>query len=204
MQIRQASPGDYRRLAELHVLARYDMAYLPHVHSFTSVEKWMRETVLPRQHVWVAVVDGDVVGYASLHDGFLTNLYVHPSHQRDGIGAALLTEVKKFASDGFKFWVFDAKSRCDSLLREARSTNCSDDRRRSKPREATGSPDVRGYARVSCQCLFLAHRDKSQSPEFTVGIDAKRTFVDKRSRPNLQRMTHTCRSRDRRRQANSA
>jgi hypothetical protein len=35
----------------------------------------------------------------------------------------------------------------------------------------------------------LAHRDKSQSPEFTVGIDAKRTFVDKRSRPNLQRMT---------------
>ena len=36
---------------------------------------------------------------------------------------------------------------------------------------------------------LLAHRDKSQSPEFTVGIDAKRTFVDKRSRPNLQRMT---------------
>ena len=35
----------------------------------------------------------------------------------------------------------------------------------------------------------MAHRDKSQSPEFTVGIDAKRTFVDKRSRPNLQRMT---------------
>jgi hypothetical protein len=35
----------------------------------------------------------------------------------------------------------------------------------------------------------MAHRDKSQSPEFTVGIDAKRTFVDKRSRPNLQQMT---------------
>jgi hypothetical protein len=38
------------------------------------------------------------------------------------------------------------------------------------------------------QCRFLAHRDKSQSPEFTVGIDAERTFVDKRSRPNLQRL----------------
>jgi hypothetical protein len=37
--------------------------------------------------------------------------------------------------------------------------------------------------------LQLAHRDKSQSPEFTVDIDAKRTFVDERSRPNLQRMT---------------
>ena len=35
----------------------------------------------------------------------------------------------------------------------------------------------------------MAHRDKSQSPEFTVGINAKRTFVDKRSGPNLQQMT---------------
>ena len=41
----------------------------------------------------------------------------------------------------------------------------------------------------------MAHRDKSQSPEFTVGIDAKRTFVDKRSRPNLQRMTRCGHSR---------
>ena len=38
---------------------------------------------------------------------------------------------------------------------------------------------------------LLAHRDKSQSPEFTVGIDAERTFVDKRSRPNLQQMTQS-------------
>jgi GNAT superfamily N-acetyltransferase len=108
MQIRHASPDEYGRLAELHVLARYDMGYLPHVHSFASVVKWMRETVLPRQQVWVAEVDGDVLGYASLHDGFLTNLYVHPSHQRDGIGAALLTEVKKCAPDGFELWVFEA------------------------------------------------------------------------------------------------
>jgi ribosomal protein S18 acetylase RimI-like enzyme len=68
----------------------------------------MREVVIPRQCVWVAEVDSIVVGYASLHDGFLTNLYVHPSHQRDGIGAALLTEVKKSAPNGFKFWVFEA------------------------------------------------------------------------------------------------
>jgi ribosomal protein S18 acetylase RimI-like enzyme len=108
MQIRQASSGDYRRLAELHVLARHDMAYLPHVHSFASVEKWVRETILPSHHVWVAEVDGHIVGYASFHDGVLTNLYVHPNHQRDGIGSALLTEVRKFAPDGFEFWVFEA------------------------------------------------------------------------------------------------
>ena len=50
-------------------------------------------------------------------------------------------------------------------------------RRRGDPISADGSQPL------------VAHRDKSQSPEFTVGIDAKRTFVDKGSRPNLQRMT---------------
>src|SRR5262245_48655928 len=108
MRIRQANPGDFRRLAELHVLARYDMAYLPHAHSFVSVEKWMREVIIPRQQVWVAEIDDTVVGYASLYEGSLTNLYVHPSHQRRGIGAALLTEVKRSAPNGFRFWVFQA------------------------------------------------------------------------------------------------
>ena len=41
---------------------------------------------------------------------------------------------------------------------------------------------------LHCMSFLVAHRDKFQSPEFTVCIDAKRTFVDKRSRPNLQRM----------------
>jgi ribosomal protein S18 acetylase RimI-like enzyme len=108
MQIRQAAKDDYRRVAELHVLARYDMAYLPRVYSFASIEKWMRETVFLRQQVWVAEVDGSIVGYASLHDSFLTDLYVHPSYQRDGIGTALVTEVKESAPGGFNFWVFEA------------------------------------------------------------------------------------------------
>jgi len=66
MQIRQASPGDYRRLAELHVLARYDMAYLPQVHSFTSVEKWMRETVIPGNtsgSPWLKVMSSDMLHF---------------------------------------------------------------------------------------------------------------------------------------------
>ena len=108
MIVRPASPGDCRRLAEIHVLARYDMTYLPHVHSFTSVEKWHREMVLPRQRVWVAEAEGAVVGYASLHDGLLTNLYIHPSYQGQGIGAQLLTEVKKSTPGGFELWVFQA------------------------------------------------------------------------------------------------
>ena len=107
-KIRRAVPSEYRRLAELHVLARYDMAYLPYVHSFLSVEIWMRDTVVPSQEVLVAETDGVAVAYAWLHDGYLRGLYVHPSYQRRGIGAALLSEIKKHAAGEFQLWVFEA------------------------------------------------------------------------------------------------
>ncbi len=107
-QIRLAFPSEYRRLAEIHVLARYDMSYLPHVHSFSGVERWMREIVLPSREAWVAESDGAAVAYTWLHEGFLRALYVHPSYQRRGIGAELLSEVKKSAGGGFHLWLFEA------------------------------------------------------------------------------------------------
>lgn len=108
VEIRLAVPSEYMRLAEIHVLARYDMAYLPHIHSFASVERWMRDTVLPSQEVLVADPDGAAIAYAWLHEGYLRGLYVHPSYQRRGIGAALLSEVKKIAAGEFQLWVFEA------------------------------------------------------------------------------------------------
>jgi hypothetical protein len=73
------------------------MAYLPHVHPFVSVERWMREMVIPRQGVWVAEVDRTAFAIR-LASRWLFNEPIRPSsHQRPGIGGALLTEIKKYA-----------------------------------------------------------------------------------------------------------
>ena len=105
MHTRRAIAGEDRRLAEIHVLARSDMAYLPRVHSFSSTENWMREVVVPSNGIWVAEIDGAVVAYAWLHEGFLHGLYVHPSYQRQGIGG-LLSVLGDNAVGGFHLWVF--------------------------------------------------------------------------------------------------
>jgi len=84
------------------------MTYLPHIHVFTSIEKWISASVLPSRTALVAEIDGAAVAYAWLHEGFLRALYVHPSYQRRGIGTALLCEIKKTASGGFQLWVFEA------------------------------------------------------------------------------------------------
>jgi ribosomal protein S18 acetylase RimI-like enzyme len=105
MRIRKATPDDCACCADIHILARQRMVYLLKNH-VAGAQRWMREIVFTQQNVWVAEVDHVIVGYTSLAGGFLTNLYVHPDHQRRGIGSALLAEVKAYAPDGFKLWTF--------------------------------------------------------------------------------------------------
>jgi GNAT superfamily N-acetyltransferase len=108
MRIRKANPDDSSCCADIHILARQQMVYLPNTHTAAEVHMWMRESVFAQQDNWVAEIDHKIVGYASLGNGFLTNLYVHPDHQGHGIGSALLAEVKAFAREGCKLWTFQA------------------------------------------------------------------------------------------------
>jgi ribosomal protein S18 acetylase RimI-like enzyme len=105
MKIRKATPEDSPRCADIHILTRKQMIYLPKTQA-AGAQRWMREIVFTQQNVWVAEVDRLIVRYASFGGGFLTNLYVHPDHQRRGIGSALLAEVKAYSPEGFKLWTF--------------------------------------------------------------------------------------------------
>ena len=157
IQIRPAFPGECRRIAEIHVLARYEMAYLPHVHSFTSVEKWIREIVLPSQEALVAETDGAAVAYAWLHGGFLRALYVHPSYQRRGIGSGLLAEIRKTAPGGFSLWVFEANEGAIRFYERHGATSVRKDRRQRQPGEAAGPADV---LRLAASAGTLQRRDR--------------------------------------------
>ncbi len=86
MRIRKANRDDSARCADVHILARQQMIYLPKTNA-AGAHRWMQ-------------------GYASFAGGFLTNLYIHPDHQRRGIGSALLAQVKAYAPEGFKLWTF--------------------------------------------------------------------------------------------------
>jgi len=49
---------------------------------------------LREKNPFVALVDGHIVGFAELDgDGFIDYFYVSPDHQRQGIGAALMTTL---------------------------------------------------------------------------------------------------------------
>ncbi len=49
------------------------------------------------EEVWVAEIDGNIVGFISLwmRDNFIHNLFVHHDHQGSGIGAKLLKKAEE-------------------------------------------------------------------------------------------------------------
>jgi ribosomal protein S18 acetylase RimI-like enzyme len=65
--------------------------------SFDSAEDL--EQLRARQTWLVAVLDGGVVGYASLAGGDLCQLHVNPAHHRQGIGTALFRAAERIAHD---------------------------------------------------------------------------------------------------------
>ena len=90
------------------MLARKAMDYLPQdLHTSEETYAWKRDVVLPRERVWVAELGSRIIGYASVSDGVLSNLYVLPDCQGRGIGSALLSEVKRHSPGGVRLWTFE-------------------------------------------------------------------------------------------------
>jgi GNAT superfamily N-acetyltransferase len=77
------------------------------VHSDDDVCRWFAEEVLPSQEVWVAEADECIVGVVVVDAGWVTQLYVDPSHQRQGLGSALLERAMERSPEGLDLWTFE-------------------------------------------------------------------------------------------------
>ena len=75
------------------------------------LSNWRAVLVEPGTEVYVAEADGVPVGSVSLGGGFLSTLYVVPSHQGTGIGSALhdlaLERLRAQGDDVAKLWTLE-------------------------------------------------------------------------------------------------
>jgi ribosomal protein S18 acetylase RimI-like enzyme len=70
------------------------------------VRKSIAEELCRWPEVWVAALDGRVVGFAALREAHLDHLYVHPDYHGRGVGTALLHEALRHRPEGVLLWVF--------------------------------------------------------------------------------------------------
>ena len=104
--LRPAVPADADAVADVHLASRRAAAMPPGIHPDADVRSWLSARIA-QDDVWVAELDGQVVGYARFTATWLDDLYVTPAHAGRGIGGALLDVVKSLRPGGFGLWVFE-------------------------------------------------------------------------------------------------
>ena len=106
--LRGSRPGDGVAVAGVFGAARADMRYLPQLHTPEEHVGFFSGVVLRTSRVTVAEVDGAVVAFSAVKDGWLDHLYVVPAQQGRGIGGALLARAMSENPGGLSLWAFAA------------------------------------------------------------------------------------------------
>lgn len=68
----------------------YDFIPRERGRTFEEDDTFFRREILPRDSIWLAIEPARVLGFLALRGSYVDRLYVHPSAQRAGVGAALL------------------------------------------------------------------------------------------------------------------
>jgi len=108
--LRRATADDAPAMGTLHILAMRTLTFLPQLHTTEEAMAWMAGEILPNQEAWVAEVADDVVGYIVFTDDWINQLYVHPDHHTQGLGAALLAHVLATGTPK-QLWTFQQNER---------------------------------------------------------------------------------------------
>jgi GNAT superfamily N-acetyltransferase len=118
--VRPATVSDAAEIAELFLASRQDaLPYLPKVHSDDETRRWIPDVMMRRSEVWVAELDGGVVGFLSVAGDRIDHLYVRPGHYRQGIGDRLLARAKLMSPRRLQLFTFQRNERARAFY-EAR------------------------------------------------------------------------------------
>jgi ribosomal protein S18 acetylase RimI-like enzyme len=108
--LRRATADDGPEIAALFRRSFGTLTFLPTLHT-PEEDRAHFGRIVAEQEVWVSEDDGRILGFASLTDDELTNLYVEPDAHGRGVGTALLDRAKEQRPAGFRFWVFQQNER---------------------------------------------------------------------------------------------
>ena len=102
--IRHATPADADAVGRVFVAARDEMPYLPRIDD--DARSRLGSLFVERHRLWVWDEDGEIAGFVGVDDDEVSQLYVSPPAQGQGIGTALLEHAKTVSPERLELWVF--------------------------------------------------------------------------------------------------
>jgi GNAT superfamily N-acetyltransferase len=115
LAVRRAQINDAPRVADVLLASR--RAFLPYAispHSEPETRGWVRDVLFATEEVFVAQIDGGVVGMMSIQRSatddpavdWLNQMYMHPEYVNQGVGAALLEVALKPVRHSLRLFSF--------------------------------------------------------------------------------------------------
>ena len=105
--IRQARHTDAGDSAEVFLRSReFGVPNVPLEHTDSEVRRWMADEVVGRTDMWVAELDGTLVGLMVLEPGWITHLYLDPAWMGRGLGKRFMELAQKRHPTGLQLWTF--------------------------------------------------------------------------------------------------
>ena len=176
VSIRPGQSEDAADVAEVYLATvRSELPYLQPAHTDDEVRAYFRDQVLPQSRVLVAVRGGDVVGFGAYAAGELDHLYVRPDVLRQGVGTALIQQIKRESPNGLSLWAFQRNWAARGFYRRhGFAVTAMTDGSRNEERE----PDLRMFwprAGLTCAACRMPHahvpqRGRSAGGTRTVGV----------------------------------
>jgi putative acetyltransferase len=121
--LRRARPDDIDAIAALFRLSRNTaLPDLPDLHTPDDDRAFFHDHVFATCAVWVAEDANVLTGFCAFRNGWIDHLYVHPAHQRQGVGSALLRPAME-ANETLHLWTFQRNAGARAFY-EAHGFSC--------------------------------------------------------------------------------
>ncbi|MGH7234671.1 MAG: GNAT family N-acetyltransferase [Candidatus Saccharimonadales bacterium] len=107
MNIRPAELDEVEAIANIYIASfKAAMPAVKLAHNENEIKEWFKKVLVPNGGTWVADDEGNLVGFMSLDDDMLEELYLTPSAQGKGVGSMLMEKAKQLNPTGLKAYTF--------------------------------------------------------------------------------------------------
>ncbi len=106
IRVRLATDEDAAEVADIWIGAFRATYHFAPAHPEDEIRSWIRDYLLPETESWVAKGGDGVIGFLSLGDGWIEQLYVRPGFTGAGTGTRLVNFAKERQPAGLQLWTF--------------------------------------------------------------------------------------------------